>query len=184
MFRRTALIAAAVLTVASMSLADGKHKKCIERGALSIEGVAKPGLGAFNGESDDVDVKDEGGKFVFTTDLNKLKMGLRASHTKAAFEIDKYPTAKLTVDKDKLKIPEDNQEVSGDVKAELTLHGQTHPVTVHYKAKRTGSDYHIREASFTFKYIDFKVEKICKLAVCVEPDVNIKLSKHIKLRDE
>ncbi len=182
MFRRTAWVAAAIMTVSTLALA-GKGFRGIERGQFKCEGKAGPGL-SFSGDGDDIDAKEEGGKLVFTTDLRKLKMGMRQSHTREAFEVDKFPEAKLTIEKDKVKIPGDKEEVNGSVKAQLTLHGVTGPVNVKYKVSRTGSDYHIKDASFSFDYTNFKVEKICKVGVCVDKDVTIKLKKKIKIRDE
>ena len=56
-------------------------------------------------------------------------------------------------------------------------------MTVSYTAKRTGSDIHIKDASFPFDYTKFGVEKICKLGVCVDPEVTIKVSR-MKLREK
>jgi hypothetical protein len=47
--------------------------------------------------------------------------------------------------------------------------------------KRTGSDYHIKSASFSFNYTDFGVPKICRLSLCVEPLVKISIDG-MKLR--
>lgn len=181
MFRRIAF-AAAALSLTTVALAGPKGFRCIDKSHYKIEGEAKPALGAFSGESNDLDVKDEGGKLVFISKLTNVNMGLRDKHTREAFKVDKHPTAKLVVDKSKLKMPGDKEKVDGTVQGDLTLNGVTKPVTVKYAARRMGSDYLVKEAKFSFKYTDFGVEKICKMGVCVEPKVTITVDK-MKIRE-
>lgn len=184
MFRRI-VVAAAAVTLTTIAIASNAALSTAEKGSIKIEGVAKPGLGKFDGKSTDISAKEEGGKIIFTADLKgHLDMGLRGSHTHECFKTEKHPVAKLVVDKSQLKMPDDNGKVSGKVTGDLTLAGVTKPVKVSYTASRTGSDYHIKEGSFTFTYTDFGVEKICKLGVCVDPTVTITIAKPIKLRDK
>jgi polyisoprenoid-binding protein YceI len=182
MFRRTSVAAAAILLTTFALGADARWN-CVEKGRIKVEAVAKPALGAFSGESKDVDAKEEGDKVIFTSDLKKLDMGLRKNHTKEAFEIDKHPKVKLTIEKSKLKVPADKEKVSGEVTGKLALHGVEKPVKVSYTVSRTGSDFHIKEAKFSFNYTNFNVEKICKVGVCVEPNVTVTVS-NVKLRDK
>jgi polyisoprenoid-binding protein YceI len=86
------------------------------------------------------------------------------------------------VEKSKLKMPADKEKVSGTVSAKLTLRGVTKPVNVKYAASRTGSDIHIKSASFTFKYTDFGVPEIKRMALRVDPDVTITVER-VKLRE-
>lgn len=182
MYRRIAVASVAVC-LTTFAIAAHAAFKGVDKGHVKVEGVAKPGLGAFSGEVDGVNVKEDGGKLVFSSDLEgRLKMGLRQDHCKKAFEVDKHKSVKLVVDKSKLKLPADNEKSSGEVSGDLTLHGVTKPVKVKYSVSRTGSDYHIKEAKFSFNYTDFGVDKICKLGVCVEPTVNITVNG-VKVRD-
>jgi hypothetical protein len=184
MFRRIA-VAAAAITLSTFALVGHAALTDAGKGSIKIEGVAKPGLGAFSGDSSDISAREDGGKLIFTANLkNNLHMGLRASHTHECFKTEKHPTATLTVDKSKLKMPEDNQEVHGKVTADLKLAGVSKPVEVNYTVSRTGSDYHVKKADFTFDYTKFGVEKICKVGVCVDPNVKISIDKPIKLRDK
>jgi len=183
MFRRIAVAAVAVCLTTFAIAADAAFTG-IDKGHVKIEGVAKPGLGAFSGELQGVDVKEADGKLIFSADLgSRLKMGLRQSHCKEAFQVDKHKGVTLTVDKSKLKIPADNAKESGEVTGDLKLHGVTKPVKVKYTVSRTGSDFHIKEAKFTFDYTKFGVEKICKVGVCVEPEVGI-VVQGVKVRDK
>lgn len=183
MFRRIPVAAVAVC-LSTFAIAANAAFSGVDKGRVKIDAVAKPGLGAFTGEVDGVNVKEEGGKLIFSSDLEgRLKMGLRQDHCKKAFETGKHRSVKLTVDKSKLKLPGDNEKASGEVTGDLTLRGVTKPVKVKYHVSRTGSDYHIKEAKFSFNYVDFGVEKICKLGVCVEPSVGITVSG-VKVRDK
>jgi len=182
MFRRTSVAAFAVLLTTFALGADARWN-CVEKGRIKVEAVAKPALGAFSGESKDVDAKEDGDDVVFTSALSKLDMGVRQKHMSQAFEIDKHPKVKLVIEKSKLKVPEDQKRVSGEVTGKLTLHGVERPVKVKYTVSRTGSDYHIKEAKFTFNYTKFKIEQICKVGVCVEPDVSVTVT-NVKLRDK
>lgn len=183
MFRRIAVAAVAVC-LTTFAIAADAALTGVDKGHVKIDAVAKPGLGAFSGEVNGVDVKEAGGKLVFSSDLEgRLKMGLRQDHCKKAFETGKHRSVTLTVDKSKLKMPADNGKESGEVTGDLKLHGVTKPVKVKYKVSRTGSDYHIKEATFSFNYTEFGVEKICKLGVCVEPDVTITV-EGVKVRDK
>ena len=179
--RTASSVAAVLLSFAFIAHAD---LQSAGKGEVKIEAVAKPALGKFSGSLDDITAKEKDGKLVFVADLPRgLKMGMRDSHTREAFRTKKHKSVQLVVDKSKLKFPEDKQTVESDVQGELTLHGVTKPVTVKYRAKRTGSDYHLGGSSFSFNYTDFGVEKICKLAVCVEPLVTIRV-QHLKLRQK
>lgn len=185
MVRRSRIaLAVSALALTSFALAGQAALQSIDKADIQIEAVAKPGLGAFQGACDAVSAKEEGGKIVFTAELGKgLKMGLRDKHTREAFRVAKHNKATLVVDKSKVKVPGDKQKVDGTVTGDLTLNGVTKPVKVKYSASRTGSDLHIKDASFNFNYTEFGVEKICKLAVCVEPQVKVNVPR-LKLRDK
>lgn len=171
MYRRTAVIAVAAcltsIALAAQAMSGGG-------GHIEVEASASPALGRFSFESNDLKVTEADGKLVFVTNLGGMKMGLRKGHTHEAFEVPKHPNAKLTVDKAKLKIPTSGTE-KGNVPGELTLHGVTRPVNVKYTVTAEGSGYKVG-GSFSFKYEDFKVSKICKVGVCVDPEVKVSVS--------
>ncbi len=65
---------------------------------------------------------------------------------------------------------------------ELTLNCVTKSQTFKYKAKRTGSDYHVQALfSGPVDITKHNVEVPCYLGVCVEKDVKVKAK--FKLRD-
>lgn len=182
MSRRLSVIASVVLVV-TVALTAHAALTTIEPGEVKIEGRAKPALGRFVGYLPGVSASEVGPNLVFSGDLqSNLDMRLRGRHTKEAFETSKYASVKLSVEKSKLKMPADNERVDGEVDGQLTLHGVTKTVKVAYTVKRTGSDYHIKSASFSFNYTDFGVHKICRLSLCVEPLVKISIDG-MKLRE-
>jgi hypothetical protein len=199
MFRRSrTALAAAALAVSSLALvAHAGEFSNLDVGKVKIEAAAS-GLGKFDGDLSSVTVKETGGKLVFTANLTcGLDMGVRDSDTRKKFKIgdkdlcddkqgnkDKLAFGKLTVDKDKLKVPEDKKEVSSSVPGTLKLPTGEIPVKVDYTVSRTGSDYHIKSAKFTFDYTK-AVPKICLPGgiVCVKPDVTVRLGK-MRLREK
>jgi polyisoprenoid-binding protein YceI len=171
----------------TFSVAASAGLTSIEAGKFKVEGAAKPKIGprlSFDGKGH-VSAKEEGDKVVFEADLKRLDMGERTEHAKEDFECKKHPVARLVVDKSAIKIPEDNKKSEGQVSGMLTLHGETKPVKVSYKVARTGSDYHVKSASFSFDYTAFGVAPICRFGktICVEPTVKVTVSG-LKLRDK
>ena len=107
----------------------------------------------------------------------------RNDHTKQEFRCDQHKTTTLTVAKSALKVPEDGKTAKGVVPGKLTLNGATNDVKVNYEVKRTGSQYEVKSASFSFDYTKFGVAQICKLGVCVANNVDISVS-NLKLADK
>jgi len=184
--RRTLI--AVLCSALTFSVAASAGLTSIESGRFKLEGAAKPKIGPrlnFDGKGP-VTAKEEGSTIVFETNLQKhLDMGERTEHAKEDFKCKKHPTAKLVVEKSAIKLPEDNKKTDGVVSGQLTLHGQTKPVKVKYTAARTGSDFHVKSASFTFDYTEFGVTPICRFGktICVEPKVTVTVTG-LKLRDK
>ena len=184
MHRRSRSALAAAVAALSFALVAQADFQSAGKGEAKIEAVAKPALGKFSGSIGGISATEKDGKIVFTADLpGGLKMGMRDSHTREAFRVEKHKGVRLVVDKSKLKIPDDNKKSEGEVSGDLTLHGVTKPVKVKYVVKRTGSDFHLGGSSLSFDYTNFGVPKICKLSVCVEPLVTIRIEQ-LKLRQK
>lgn len=125
------------------------------------------------GKTSDFQLDDSTGKtIVFTVPLANLKTGieLRDHHTLAALESDKYPDAKLEVERALIKFPEGGKS-SGDVDGTLTLHGKSHAVKVHYEAKSTKSGVSA-EGAFKFNTNDYDIKIPTYLGVTVHPDMD------------
>ncbi|HKQ69462.1 MAG TPA: YceI family protein [Polyangiaceae bacterium] len=98
----------------------------------------------FEGKTSDLDVAEAGGNVVISVPLKNLQTGveLRDKHMKEKYlEIDKFPSAKLTVARALLKFPAPGESTSADVTGTLELHGQAKPVSVHYDLKADGSTF-------------------------------------------
>lgn len=187
MFRRSRLIVAVAVSSLTFSVIAFAALESLGSANYQVEAAAKPKIGPrleFDGKGP-ATAKEEGGKLVFKADLKKLDMGNRTSHMKEDFEVSKHPTVTLSIDKSKLKMPDDKKKESDTVTGELELHGKKKPVKVKYSVARTGSDYHIKNATFSFKYTDFGIKEICRFkgTICVEPSVTIKVPQ-MKLRDK
>lgn len=194
MFRRSTTVQSAVaLSLMTFALAAHAGLASLTKGTAEVHAAAK-GLGGFDGKLGEISATEKDGRLVFSANLTQgLDMGIRNRDAFKRFKIvtkeevgeGKRPTfAKLTVDRDKLKFPEDKKELKGRAPATLTLAGKSVPVTVEYKVSRTGSDYHLKEASFTFNYKAI-IPEICLPGgvVCVKDAVTIQL-KQLKLRDK
>lgn len=178
--RRFAPIGAALLAL-SLSAVASADFKLIDQPEVGFQ-VGGPGGLKITGSSADLKGSEAGGKITLTASVTNLKtgIGLRDEHLKKYIGADKYPSATLVIDRSKLKLPDDNQESEGNVQADLTLHGVTKPVQVKYRAKRTGSDYHV-QGHTQIDITNFGIEKPCYLGVCTDTDVKIKAK--FKLRD-
>jgi len=118
-----------------------------------------------------------------TAPLTGLKtgIGLRDKHLKNYLHVDKHPNATLVVDRSTLKLPSDNEVVESTATGQFTLNGVTQAVPFTYRAKRTGSDYHVQGRS-EINIEKFQIERPCYLGVCVDPNVKVKVK--FKVRDE
>lgn len=189
--RSRSLLAAVLLAASSFSLvASASDWEGIGKGNFKVNGSAKPKIGPklkFDGKGGpgSVEGKQDGNNLVFTAKLGGLDMGERTEHAKKDFECGKHGTATLTVDKSKLKLPEDQKETSGSVPATFNYRGKDEPVTVTYKGKRTGSDFHVISASFSFDYTKHNMGEICRFGgtICVEKSVTVSVSG-VKFREK
>lgn len=147
---------------------------------VSFEAAGPAGM-KIDGETPDLSVADDGGNVVVTVPLGNLTtgIGLRDHHMKEKYlEVPKYPAATLTIARSALKLPSGADPVKADVPATLQLHGQTHPVTVHYEAKATGSVLDARGA-FHINMNDYGIAVPVYLGVTVKPDIDVAASFHV-----
>jgi polyisoprenoid-binding protein YceI len=158
------------------------------RAALSAPSDSKVGFQAsgpaglkIEGTTPDLTVADGGGSIVLTVPLANLTtgIGLRDKHMKEKYlEIDKFPSAVLTVARSALKFPAAGASVETDVPGTLQIHGQTKPVTVHYDAKADGSGF-LSHGKFHVNMNDYGIQVPTYLGVTVKPDVDVTASFHI-----
>jgi polyisoprenoid-binding protein YceI len=150
---------------------------------LKIEGKSDPDA------KDKVTATEAGGKIVVTVlfDCGKtacIKTGIdtRDEHLRKYIGADSFSKATLSVDKSKVNIPKDGEETSGSATGEMDFHGKKNPVAFTYKAKRTGSDVHVRAQIAELKLADFGIEKPSFAGVSTGMVASIKIK--FKLRGE
>ena len=136
-----------------------------------------------NGNSSELAADEKDGKLTLTAPLTNLKtgIGLRDKHLRGYLHTDSHPKATLIVDRSKLKAPAEGQTSEGTATGDFTLNGVTKPLKFKYKAKRTGSDYHVQGMS-EVNIKNYGIEQPCYLGVCVDPTVKLKVA--FKLRDK
>jgi polyisoprenoid-binding protein YceI len=181
MIRRSILVTLA-LSVLCVSLVASAKLQSVGDADIRALAVGPAGM-KINCRSSQLEAEEKDGKLVISAGLTDIKtgIGLRDKHLRDYLETDKYPKAKLTVDKSKLKLPPNDKTTKGEATGQLSLHGVTKPFKFSYKANRTGSDYHVQGlAQIDLRDHDIKVP--CYLGVCVQPEVKLKVK--FKLRDK
>lgn len=182
MDHRLKLLSLATLTaLGSVALVASARLNSIGAAEVGFLAVGPAGL-KINGHSDKLSASEKDGKLSVVAPLTHLKTGisLRDGHLRHYLDTEKYSNATLSVERSKLETPADNQVAQGSAVGRFTMHGVTKPVKFRYRAKRTGSDYHVQGLT-QIDIRDFGVEVPCYLGVCVHPDVKIKVK--FKLRE-
>lgn len=181
--KRTASVLLVSVAVAAPLIAQAKFK---DIGDVSITFLAKGPAGMkIPGEAGEGSAKEEDGKIKFTvpvSSMGKTGIGLRDKHMRGyltAKDCDDKGKVVFKVDRSKVKVPENDKTVEGNATGELTLNCVTKSQPFKYKAKRTGSDYHV-QALFDVDIFEHDV-KPCYLGVCV--DKTVKVNAKMKLRD-
>jgi polyisoprenoid-binding protein YceI len=137
-----------------------------------------------DGRAGDIKAEEKGGKLSIKVSAKSLKtgIGLRDKHLRGYIEADKCPDITFEVDRSKLKLPPDGKEITGEVVGAFTLHCVTKEMKFKYKAKRTGSDYHVQAfPTQPLDITDHKVSVPSYLGVTVDKKVELKIK--FKLRD-
>jgi len=182
MQRRSRLILTSLIATSGFALSASAALESIGNSEVQFMALGPAGM-KINGTSSQLSATEKDGKLVFTAPLTNLKtgIGLRDKHLKGYLHVDSHPSAKLSVDRSKLKLPADGQSVDSGATGDFTLNGVTKPAKFRYSAKRAGSDYLV-SATTEVNIKDYNIEQPCYLGVCVDP--NIKLKTTFKLRDK
>ncbi len=106
-----------------------------DAGTLNFQAVGKPAMIRIKGESSkgpegNIEVNGSHVSGVVKFSLENLTTGIetRDKHMKEKYlEVGKFPTATLNIKK--LQIEDINKSSKADFEGDLTLHGETHPVT-------------------------------------------------------
>jgi polyisoprenoid-binding protein YceI len=103
-------------------------------------------------------------------------IALRNRHLREKYlQVDKYPTAVLTVARSALEFPAPGANVTRSAPGMLTLHGVTKPVMFTYTAQRAGAEYAVH-GSVHVNINDFGVPTPSFLGVSVKPDTEVALA--------
>lgn len=138
-----------------------------------------PGGLKIEGQSDELTASSDDQRVVVKVPLKSLATGieLRDRHMREDLQVDQFPLVELTVRRSALKVPGTGAEVSGEAPGELTLHGQTHPVTVHYRAVlKDGTDV---SGTARINLKEFGIEVRSYLGIGVKPDVEVEVAFHL-----
>jgi polyisoprenoid-binding protein YceI len=163
------LASVSALGHAALSSASDSH--------VTFDAVGPAGF-KIQGTTPDLSVSEADGNVIVSVPLANLTTGisLRDHHMKEKYlEVPKFPAAVLTVAKSALKFPPAGGQVDADVPGSLALHGQTHPVSVHYSAKGDGTTSSA-QGKFHLNMTEFGIVVPSYLGVTVKPDVDVSAS--------
>jgi polyisoprenoid-binding protein YceI len=166
----SAVMSAAVLADAKLGQASGAtvnfHGKAI---GLNLTGT-----------TNELKVSEDGGNVKFAVPLATLKTGiaLRDTHMRDKYlEVGKYPEAVLVVPRSGLSIPDaDGKQTAGKVSGSMTIHGQTKPVTINYKAKRVGANAYDISGDTEINIKDYGIDAPSYGGLVVKPDIKVELT--------
>jgi len=145
-----------------------------------FDATGPAGLG-IEGTTSDLQAAESNGNLTLTVNLTRLTtgIGVRDKHTKETYlQVPTYPTTVLVVARSALAVPTGDQKAEATVPGTLTLHGQTHPVSVHYDAKRDASGI-VVHGGFHVNMNDFGIQVPSYLGVTVKPGVEVHATFHV-----
>jgi polyisoprenoid-binding protein YceI len=168
----TSLLSLSAIGFAALSAPSDAHVtfQASGPGGLTIEGTTA-----------DLKVSEDSGNVVIDVPLANLGTGieLRDHHMREKYlEVPKYPSTTLIISRGALKFPAKDDHAEGDVPAILKLHGQSHPVTVHYEA-RGGPAGFSAKGKFRLNMNDYGISVPSYLGVTVKPDVGVSASFNV-----
>ena len=156
------------LVLASLQASQAKVTfSCSGPGGLRIEGTGT-----------ELSTQDKPDALVVVVPMAKVTtgIGIRDTHMREKYlETPKYPTAELVVPRPGLKFPADGASVDATAPGTMTIHGQTRPVTFHYKAVRKGKAYDV-QGEVHVNMNDYGIETPTYLGITVKPPVDISVS--------
>ncbi len=158
--------ATAVVAQAQLSAAGTPEVRFVAVGPVGMK---------IEGKTSDLKVVDSGKAITVDVPLSHLQtgIGLRDRHMRDKYlQVDKYPDAKLTVQRSALRLPADGATLDADASGKFTLHGHTKDVTFHYSAHRTGASYSV-SGRVHVDMRDYGVEVPSYLGVTVKPGVAV-----------
>jgi polyisoprenoid-binding protein YceI len=143
-------------------------------GSVTVVARGPAGL-RIEGKGSEVSVEDSDSALTFKVPLAPLDtgVGLRDQHLQALLEADRYPAATLRISRSALSFPKEHEPVEGTAEGELTLHGQSRPVQVRYRAERAAGGVTRVRGSFQVDVRDFDIKMPSYLGVSVAPKIEV-----------
>ena len=171
-----ALLLLALLTEGAIALSGYG-----DRSSVTVLARGPAGL-RIEGKGSEVSVAEDGAALTFTVPLAPLDtgMGLRDLQMREILEAEKYPAAVLRVARTSLSFPREHQVTEETVDGELTLHGQSRPVKVHYRAELAGSDITRVSGSLQLDIRDFDIKAPSYLGMTVAPKIEVRVELSVK----
>ena len=123
----------------------------------------------------EVSLDEDDSALTFKVPLAPIETGisLRDVHLHQMLETDKYPAATLRILRSQLTFPKEREPVERTAEGELTLHGQSRTVKVHYRAELGASGVTKVRGSFQLDMRDFDIKAPSYLGVSVAPKVEV-----------
>jgi polyisoprenoid-binding protein YceI len=152
-------------------------------GRSSVTVVARgPGGLRIEGKGSEVAFEEDGSALTFRVPLAPLDtgIGLRDLEMREMLEAEKYPAAVLRVPKASLTFPGEDHAAEETVDGELTLHGQSRPVKVHYRAELARSEITKVRGSLQLDIRDFDVKAPSYLGITIAPKIEVKVELSVK----
>jgi len=171
---RSTLFIAALLVASTISLVAGAALSNTGRARVRFTAIGPAGM-KIVGKTSELQIVDDGKMVMVKVPLRHLKtgIGLRDRHMRDKYlEVGRYPDTRLAVARSALQAPEDGASVEGDATGRLTLHGQTHGVRFHYRARNDGGVYHV-SGSLRLNMKDYGITVPSYFGVSVKPVVRV-----------
>ena len=158
----------AVGMLAALGVAEAKLAG--NGGDVQFTAVGPGGL-KIVGTTKEISVKDDGSTVTVVVPLANLDTGiaLRNKHMREKYmEVDKFPTAELSVPRSALKFADGSGSAAGTMK----IHGQTRNVTFNYTAKKGGGGFAV-DGSVRLNIKDYGIDVPSYMGVTVKPEVDV-----------
>jgi polyisoprenoid-binding protein YceI len=168
--------ALAALAFSALSALPGVSLAAVQGsgGAVTFDAKGPAGF-KLEGKTSDVSVSETAGTVRVSVGLSTLDTGieLRNRHMREKYlEVQKYPTAVLVVDRSTLRLPDDGRDSSGAANGTITIHGQSHPVSLEYKVHRARDAFNVTGAVHV-NMNDYGIQVPSYLGITVKPDVDV-----------
>lgn len=122
-----------------------------------------------------VDLQDTGDTVTFTIPIDSFKTGisLRDEHMRKAVESEKFSDVKLVLKGSDLTRPKIDDVNYIDVEGNLTFHGVTKPVQVHYESVADCESHIGAKVKFSIDLREFGIVPPSYLGLTVKPKVDV-----------